>query len=185
MYSYEDRLRAVQLYIKLGKRVGLTIRKLCYLTENALKTWHREYEQRLALPTGYRPPAVLAVAQGAGRRALPRAWPLHRSDDQVAGLSLEVIAVRVAPRALPAGACASHWSIRGTGAHSQAICRQRLVHASSNRAGGGLGAGRVSRLQSAAMPRTEKSPSGATSAAVGHAHSAKSCRTLGSLRVSS
>ena len=24
MYSYEDRLRAVQLYIKLGKRIGLT-----------------------------------------------------------------------------------------------------------------------------------------------------------------
>ena len=25
MYSYEDRLRAVQLYIKLDKRIGLTI----------------------------------------------------------------------------------------------------------------------------------------------------------------
>ncbi|MEO7152000.1 MAG: hypothetical protein ABIX46_09890 [Burkholderiaceae bacterium] len=31
MYSYEDRLRAVQLYIKLGKRAGLTIRQLGYL----------------------------------------------------------------------------------------------------------------------------------------------------------
>ncbi len=28
MFSYEDRLRAVQFYIKLGKRVGLTIRQL-------------------------------------------------------------------------------------------------------------------------------------------------------------
>ncbi|NMF91460.1 hypothetical protein GPA26_23650, partial [Aromatoleum petrolei] len=28
MYSYADRMRAVQLYIKLGKRVGATIRKL-------------------------------------------------------------------------------------------------------------------------------------------------------------
>ena len=28
MYSYEDRLRAVRLHIKLGKRVGLTIRQL-------------------------------------------------------------------------------------------------------------------------------------------------------------
>ena len=27
MFSYEDRLRAVQLYIKLGKRIGLTIRQ--------------------------------------------------------------------------------------------------------------------------------------------------------------
>jgi len=37
MYSYEDRLRAVQLYIRLGKRVGLTIRQLGYPTKNALK----------------------------------------------------------------------------------------------------------------------------------------------------
>src|SRR5947199_6409282 len=53
MYSYEDRLRAVQLYIKLGKRIGLTIRQLGYPTKNALKSWHREYEQRLDLPAGY------------------------------------------------------------------------------------------------------------------------------------
>ena len=53
MYSYEDRLRAVRLYIKLGKRVGLTIRQLGYPTKNALKSWHREFEQRLDLPTGY------------------------------------------------------------------------------------------------------------------------------------
>lgn len=46
MYSYEDRLRAVRLYIKLGKRVALTIRQLGYPTKNALKSWHREYEQR-------------------------------------------------------------------------------------------------------------------------------------------
>ena len=44
MFSYEDRLRAVQLYIKLGKRVGLTIRQLGYPTKNALKSWYREYE---------------------------------------------------------------------------------------------------------------------------------------------
>lgn len=36
MYSYEDRLRAVQLYINLGKRAGLTIRQLGYPTKNAL-----------------------------------------------------------------------------------------------------------------------------------------------------
>jgi transposase-like protein len=53
MYSYEDRLRAVQLYIKLGKRVGLTIRQLGYPPKNALKSWHREYEQRCDLPAGY------------------------------------------------------------------------------------------------------------------------------------
>jgi putative transposase len=53
MYSYDDRLRAVQLYIKLGKRVGLTIRQLGYPTKNALKAWHQAYEHRQALPTGY------------------------------------------------------------------------------------------------------------------------------------
>jgi transposase-like protein len=53
MYSYEDRLRAVRLFIKLGERVGLTIRQLGYPTKNALKSWHREYVQRLDLPAGY------------------------------------------------------------------------------------------------------------------------------------
>lgn len=53
MYTYEDRLRAVQLYIKLGKRVGLTIRQLGYPTKNALKTWYREYEQSQDLRAGY------------------------------------------------------------------------------------------------------------------------------------
>lgn len=53
MYSYEDRLRAVRLYIKLGKRVGLTIRQLGYPTKNALKTWLREYEQNRDVPAGY------------------------------------------------------------------------------------------------------------------------------------
>jgi len=53
MYSYEDRLRAVRLYIKLGRRVRLTIRQLGYPTKNALKSWHREFEKRHDLPTGY------------------------------------------------------------------------------------------------------------------------------------
>jgi len=53
MYSYEDRIRAVELYIKLGKRVPPTIRQLGYPTKNSLKGWFREYEQRLDLPAGY------------------------------------------------------------------------------------------------------------------------------------
>jgi hypothetical protein len=35
MFSHEDRLRAVRLYIKLGKRLGLTIRQL----ESARDLW--------------------------------------------------------------------------------------------------------------------------------------------------
>lgn len=53
MYSYEDRLHAVQLYIKLGKRVRLTIRQLGYPTKNALKGWYRTYARGEAIPAGY------------------------------------------------------------------------------------------------------------------------------------
>lgn len=62
MYSYEDRLRAVHLYIKLGKRIGLTIRQLGYPTKNALKAWYLEYEQRRQLRAGYTRPAKYSRA---------------------------------------------------------------------------------------------------------------------------
>jgi transposase-like protein len=63
MYSYEDRLRAVRLYIKLGKRVGLTIRQLGYPTESALKGWYREYKERGNLSAGYVRPPMYCKAQ--------------------------------------------------------------------------------------------------------------------------
>ena len=53
MYSYADRMWAVQLYIKLGKRLGATIRELGYPTKNALKDWYREYERHHDLAAGY------------------------------------------------------------------------------------------------------------------------------------
>jgi putative transposase len=53
MYSYEDRIRAVEHYIKLGKRMRATIRQLGYPTKNSLKCWHREFERQLDLPSGY------------------------------------------------------------------------------------------------------------------------------------
>jgi transposase-like protein len=46
MYSRADRIRAVELYLKLGKRSRATIRQLGYPTKNALKGWCREYEQQ-------------------------------------------------------------------------------------------------------------------------------------------
>lgn len=45
MYSYPERSREVEFYIKLGKRIKTTIRQLGYPTKNALKAWCREYEQ--------------------------------------------------------------------------------------------------------------------------------------------
>ena len=53
MYSYEDRIRAVKLYIKLGKRNRPTIRQLGYPTKNALKSWYREYQHSRDLQVGY------------------------------------------------------------------------------------------------------------------------------------
>ena len=53
MFSYEDRIRAVKLYIKLGKRLGATIRQLGYPTKNSLIGWCREYEQGRDLQVGY------------------------------------------------------------------------------------------------------------------------------------
>lgn len=67
MYSYEDRIQAVELYIKLGQRVRPTIRQLSYPTKNALKGWYWEYEQGLDLPAGYagRPPKYSQVQKEA------------------------------------------------------------------------------------------------------------------------
>lgn len=46
-------MRAVKLYIKLGKRIVATIRQLGYPTKNSLKSWYREYVQCHDLPAGY------------------------------------------------------------------------------------------------------------------------------------
>jgi putative transposase len=43
MYTYEERLKALELYVKLGKRSGATIRQLGYPTKNSLKKWHQEF----------------------------------------------------------------------------------------------------------------------------------------------
>ena len=53
MYSYEDRIRAIELYIKMGKRAGATICQLGYPTENSLKSWHEQYVRDLDVPRGY------------------------------------------------------------------------------------------------------------------------------------
>ncbi len=49
MYSYSDRLRAVELYIRLGKRLNATIRQLEYPTKNARRGWYRKYLENLYL----------------------------------------------------------------------------------------------------------------------------------------
>lgn len=64
MHTYEERMRAVELYIKLGKRVRATIRELGYPTKNTLTGWYREYERRQDLPIGSAPrPPKFSEAQ--------------------------------------------------------------------------------------------------------------------------
>ena len=53
MYSYEERLRAVELYIKLGKRTRATIRQLGYPTKTSLRHWYQEFLERGDLQAGY------------------------------------------------------------------------------------------------------------------------------------
>lgn len=55
MYSFKDRMRAVELYIKLGKRIKATIRQLEFPTKNSLKDWCRKYERGLGLRKSYPP----------------------------------------------------------------------------------------------------------------------------------
>lgn len=49
MYSYADRLRAVELNSRLGKRLNATIHQLEYPIKNELRGWYREYVQHLDL----------------------------------------------------------------------------------------------------------------------------------------
>lgn len=53
MYSYDERLRAVDLCLKLGKHIRLTIRQLGYPTKNSLKDWYQEFLERGDLQIAY------------------------------------------------------------------------------------------------------------------------------------
>lgn len=55
MYSYEDRMRAVQLYIKYGKRGAAVIRELGYPSRKNLVRWYRAYLEAGDLPKRSRP----------------------------------------------------------------------------------------------------------------------------------
>jgi putative transposase len=55
MYSYEDRMRAAALYIKLGKRVRATLHVLGCPSKNSLNGWCRELEAHQELKVKYVP----------------------------------------------------------------------------------------------------------------------------------
>ena len=53
MYSYEDRMRAVRLYIKFDHQMSRVIKKLGYPSRRALRDWYQEFLQAGDLPTTY------------------------------------------------------------------------------------------------------------------------------------
>jgi transposase-like protein len=55
MYSYADRMKAVQLYIKYGKRTAAVIRELGYPSRKNLVRWYSAYTEAGNLPKHSRP----------------------------------------------------------------------------------------------------------------------------------
>ena len=53
MYSYEKRLKAVQLYTKYDHSIADTIRELGYPSKGMLLRWYKEYQQNGVLHRGY------------------------------------------------------------------------------------------------------------------------------------
>ena len=53
MYSYEERTKAVRLYIKFGFSAAATVRELGYPYRKTLKLWYKEYQERGELHREY------------------------------------------------------------------------------------------------------------------------------------
>ena len=63
MYSYEDRIKAVKLYIKLGKRAATTVRILGYPSQKYLRQWYLIYNETGDLPKNYKRTPKYSVVQ--------------------------------------------------------------------------------------------------------------------------
>ena len=53
MYSYEERMKAVELYIRYDRSIADTIRELGYPSRGALARWYKEYQKNGGLSRGY------------------------------------------------------------------------------------------------------------------------------------
>ena len=67
MYSYEDRIRAVKLYLKLGKQIAATRRQLGYPAKNSLLSWYREYQEHEDRSFGLRASGRPVANKGVAR----------------------------------------------------------------------------------------------------------------------
>ena len=53
MYSYEERMKAIELYIKYERSIAGTIRELGYPSRGALARWYKEYKKNGYLRRSY------------------------------------------------------------------------------------------------------------------------------------
>jgi len=53
VYSYEERMKAVELYIRYDRSIADTIRELGYPSRGALARWYKEYQKNGGLSRGY------------------------------------------------------------------------------------------------------------------------------------
>ena len=55
MHSYEDRIRAVELYYRYGKKASVVVMELGYPATKQLGRWVRIYEEKGDLPRELKP----------------------------------------------------------------------------------------------------------------------------------
>ncbi len=55
MHSYEDRIKAVELYYRYGKKTSVVIKELRYPSTKQLGRWVRIYEETGDLPRVLKP----------------------------------------------------------------------------------------------------------------------------------
>ena len=54
MYSYEERIKAVKLFIKYDNSIAAVIRELGYPSRNMLLRWYAEYKENGKLHKSYK-----------------------------------------------------------------------------------------------------------------------------------
>ena len=63
MYSYEDRMKAVQLYITYGRSAAAVVREPGHPSRKNLRRWYRTYVETGGLPEGARPKLKYSIEQ--------------------------------------------------------------------------------------------------------------------------
>jgi hypothetical protein len=63
MYSYKERIKAVELYIKLGRRASVAVRMLGYPSKKYLRQWVLIYDETDDLPKNVKRKPTFTSAQ--------------------------------------------------------------------------------------------------------------------------